>query len=296
MLTWTASLTWNPTWTTILMWSPAWTEMLMWSPAVLTVSVVKKRCISRSAKQKMQSAVASIHQLQEISCCKQESRTAVDTTDGSAGVAEPAVDWAVKMRIRPPELETSICDVKEHCDVLSMQMDSDLVIYRTTLVRTFQVTDGGIAFPVVDLIRRSTAAYISRARIPCESGWSQAPRRQQESKETKKRGRKAAGSAPCGGAIARSSPRAWPRAGRSPCANVAHGGARLCACLARPACGPVPHAVRWRRPPPFDRRLIFSAACCDLFCLLNFVQACPVQPMKFSGQYLILGRFWSDQN
>ncbi|KZV30922.1 hypothetical protein F511_11752 [Dorcoceras hygrometricum] len=28
----------------------------------------------------------------------------------------------------------------EHCDVLSMQMDSDLVIYRTTLVRTFQVS------------------------------------------------------------------------------------------------------------------------------------------------------------
>ncbi|KZV16890.1 hypothetical protein F511_37842 [Dorcoceras hygrometricum] len=50
------------------------------------------------------------------------------------------------MRIRPPELETIICDAKyhcfigrEHCDVLSMQMDSDLVIYRTTLVRTFQV-------------------------------------------------------------------------------------------------------------------------------------------------------------
>ncbi|KZV56161.1 serine/threonine-protein phosphatase 5 [Dorcoceras hygrometricum] len=28
---------------------------------------------------------------------------------------------------------------QEHCDVLSMQMDSDLVIYRTILVRTFQV-------------------------------------------------------------------------------------------------------------------------------------------------------------
>ncbi|KZV45498.1 hypothetical protein F511_08001 [Dorcoceras hygrometricum] len=28
---------------------------------------------------------------------------------------------------------------REHCDVLSMQIDSDLVIYRTTLVRTFQV-------------------------------------------------------------------------------------------------------------------------------------------------------------
>ncbi|KZV22415.1 hypothetical protein F511_22820 [Dorcoceras hygrometricum] len=46
-----------------------------------------KRCISRSAKQKMQSVVASIHQLQAISCCKQKSRPAVDTTDGSAGVA-----------------------------------------------------------------------------------------------------------------------------------------------------------------------------------------------------------------
>ncbi|KZV56760.1 hypothetical protein F511_35556 [Dorcoceras hygrometricum] len=30
-------------------------------------------------------------------------------------------------------------DQLEHCDVLSMQMDSDLVIYRTTLIRTFQV-------------------------------------------------------------------------------------------------------------------------------------------------------------
>ncbi|KZV53644.1 hypothetical protein F511_25925 [Dorcoceras hygrometricum] len=38
----------------------------------------------------MQSAVASIHQLQAISCCKQKSRPAVDTTDGSAGVAGPA--------------------------------------------------------------------------------------------------------------------------------------------------------------------------------------------------------------
>ncbi|KZV39032.1 hypothetical protein F511_07979 [Dorcoceras hygrometricum] len=60
------------------------------SPAVLTVSVVKKRCISRSAKQKMQSAVASIHQFQAISCCKQKSIPAVDTTDGSAGVTGPA--------------------------------------------------------------------------------------------------------------------------------------------------------------------------------------------------------------
>ncbi|KZV54730.1 hypothetical protein F511_39816 [Dorcoceras hygrometricum] len=49
------------------------------------------------------------------------------------------VDWAVKMRIGRVEFETSIYDAKEHCDVLSMQIDSDLVIYRTTLLRTFQV-------------------------------------------------------------------------------------------------------------------------------------------------------------
>ncbi|KZV55003.1 F-box associated ubiquitination effector family protein [Dorcoceras hygrometricum] len=80
------------TWTDMITWSPAWTDMLTWSPTVLTVSVVKKRCIIRSTKQKMQSAVESIHQLQEISCCKQKSRPAVDTTDGSAGVAGPAGD------------------------------------------------------------------------------------------------------------------------------------------------------------------------------------------------------------
>ncbi|KZV56657.1 hypothetical protein F511_41404 [Dorcoceras hygrometricum] len=69
-----------------------WTYMLTWSPAVLTVSVVKKRCISRSAKQKMQSAVASIHQLQAISCCKQKSRPAVDTTGGSVFQTQATVD------------------------------------------------------------------------------------------------------------------------------------------------------------------------------------------------------------
>ncbi|KZV17901.1 nonribosomal peptide synthetase 3-like [Dorcoceras hygrometricum] len=32
-----------------------------------------------------------------------------------------------------------LANLWENCDVLSIQMDSDLVIYRTTLVRTFQV-------------------------------------------------------------------------------------------------------------------------------------------------------------
>ncbi|KZV22471.1 hypothetical protein F511_19691 [Dorcoceras hygrometricum] len=41
------------------------------------------------------------------------------------------------------------CTIVEHSDVLSMQMDSDLVIYRTTLVRTFQRLDLPM---IVDLI------------------------------------------------------------------------------------------------------------------------------------------------
>ncbi|KZV30689.1 hypothetical protein F511_40633 [Dorcoceras hygrometricum] len=49
---------------------------------------------------------------------------------------------------------------REHCDVLSMHIDSDLVIYRTTLVRTFQVNssvllvqpDEGVSVLVVDRI------------------------------------------------------------------------------------------------------------------------------------------------
>ncbi|KZV14519.1 hypothetical protein F511_41930 [Dorcoceras hygrometricum] len=39
--------------------------------------------------------------------------------------------------------------------------------------------DEGIVFPVVDLIRRSTAAYLFKCRFPCETCRSQAPRRQQ---------------------------------------------------------------------------------------------------------------------
>ncbi|KZV39650.1 hypothetical protein F511_30456 [Dorcoceras hygrometricum] len=39
--------------------------------------------------------------------------------------------------------------------------------------------DKGFVVPVLDLIRRSTAAYLLKCRFPCETGRSQAPRRQQ---------------------------------------------------------------------------------------------------------------------
>ncbi|KZV48755.1 hypothetical protein F511_26086 [Dorcoceras hygrometricum] len=38
--------------------------------------------------------------------------------------------------------------------------------------------DEGFVLPIVDLIRRSTAAYLLKCRFPCETGRSQAPRRQ----------------------------------------------------------------------------------------------------------------------
>ncbi|KZV06618.1 hypothetical protein F511_45900 [Dorcoceras hygrometricum] len=98
----------------------------------------------------------------------------------------------------------------------------------------------------------------------------------------------AAGAAPCGGAIARSSARAWPpagqhalsRAGRPPCANVAHGGALLCVCLARPgrACCVQRAAVCRTLCDGGGRRSIFPTACCDLFCLLNLVGPVPGSP------------------
>ncbi|KZV25122.1 DNA/RNA polymerase superfamily protein [Dorcoceras hygrometricum] len=55
-------------------------------------------------------------------------------------------DWGVKMRIRPPELETSICDVKYHVSLI----------------------DGGRFILVVDLIEGSTAAYREEPDFPCE--------------------------------------------------------------------------------------------------------------------------------
>ncbi|KZV46655.1 hypothetical protein F511_15457 [Dorcoceras hygrometricum] len=58
-------------------------------------------------------------------------------------------------------------DPKEHCDVLSMQIDSDLVIYRTTLVRTFQVSAAPLLSPPLSAAsppkcRRPAAAYVDR--------------------------------------------------------------------------------------------------------------------------------------
>ncbi|KZV53111.1 hypothetical protein F511_28879 [Dorcoceras hygrometricum] len=51
----------------------------------------------------------------------------------------------------------------------SMQNPSDLLVQ----------IDGGILIPIVDLIRRIYRLLQFKSQFPCDSGWSQAPRRQQ---------------------------------------------------------------------------------------------------------------------
>ncbi|KZV58131.1 hypothetical protein F511_36389 [Dorcoceras hygrometricum] len=48
---------------------------------------------------------------------------------------------------------------REHCDVLSMQIDSDLVIYRTTLVRTFQVSTRSVLGKCVYLVTLAMSLF-----------------------------------------------------------------------------------------------------------------------------------------
>ncbi|KZV29249.1 hypothetical protein F511_35550 [Dorcoceras hygrometricum] len=57
------------------------------------------------------------------------------TTIGKSRVARDPITMHTSWRSN----SDIACVTREHCYVLSMQMDSDLVIYRTTLVRTFQV-------------------------------------------------------------------------------------------------------------------------------------------------------------
>ncbi|KZV22974.1 ATP-dependent DNA helicase Q-like 4A-like [Dorcoceras hygrometricum] len=111
------------------------------------------------------------------------------------------------MRIRPPELESSICDVKYHVSLAPPPSTSRTAAHRRgstapppsvcrviglvsiTATRSFRPCqnpsdllvqiDGGILIPVVDLIRRIYRRLQFKSQFPCDSGLSQAPRRQQ---------------------------------------------------------------------------------------------------------------------
>ncbi|KZV32151.1 hypothetical protein F511_29749 [Dorcoceras hygrometricum] len=117
--------------------------------------------------------------------------------------------WAVKMRIRPPELETSICDVKYHVSLppylatppspprlsrspplaaapppllrdrtCSDHLDEEIPFVPNSSGLLVQAVEG-ILLPVVDLIKEFLPPPTVKSQIPCEFGWSQAPRRQQ---------------------------------------------------------------------------------------------------------------------
>ncbi|KZV33722.1 hypothetical protein F511_26485 [Dorcoceras hygrometricum] len=155
-------------------------------------------------------------------------------------------------------LAMSLFDLQDVCIVIGSLATLDLLMV-VDLIGIYVLkgpysllvqTDGGILFPVVDLIRRSTVAYNSRARIPCKSGWSQAPRRQQ-------------GCRPPPSAAATTTARAQPRAGLRnccamagpPCAGVAHGDAQAAPCMARPC-----RARRGSARPCAARYVVATAA------------------------------------
>ncbi|KZV58420.1 hypothetical protein F511_24807 [Dorcoceras hygrometricum] len=76
------------------------------------------------------------------------------------------VDWAVKMRIRPPEFETSICDAKYH-----VSLNSSVLLVQA---------DEGVSFLVVDRIgdiyrslprRADVIVTTVGARHKCQQGF-----------------------------------------------------------------------------------------------------------------------------
>ncbi|KZV23031.1 mediator of RNA polymerase II transcription subunit 13 [Dorcoceras hygrometricum] len=81
------------------------------------------------------------------------------------------VDWAVKMRIRPPEFETSICDAKYHVSLSTKSVLGKCVYLVTLAISLYDLQDVRIAIGsiatldlpmVVDLIR----IYGSKDRTP----------------------------------------------------------------------------------------------------------------------------------
>ncbi|KZV42689.1 hypothetical protein F511_17957 [Dorcoceras hygrometricum] len=68
----------------------------------------------------MQSAVASIHQLQAISCCKQKSRPAVDTTGVSMIQSQATV-----IQTQATVIQTQSTMIQTQATVIQMQATGD---------------------------------------------------------------------------------------------------------------------------------------------------------------------------
>ncbi|KZV44416.1 hypothetical protein F511_26999 [Dorcoceras hygrometricum] len=79
-----------------------------------------------------------------------------------AGSLDPLIaeSWIKSMEVIFEYLHlTDLERPREHCDVLSMQMDSDLVIYQTILVRAFQVSTGCVLGKWVYLVTLAMSLF-----------------------------------------------------------------------------------------------------------------------------------------
>ncbi|KZV35270.1 spindle pole body component 110-like [Dorcoceras hygrometricum] len=96
----------------------------------------------------------SLHKLQEIqkpandrtglgfnSSDSSEGETSVRVDAQLANLWRFLVDWAVKMRIRPPELETSICDAKYHVSLSTRSVLGKCVCLVTLAMSLFDLQD-----------------------------------------------------------------------------------------------------------------------------------------------------------
>ncbi|KZV50595.1 F-box/kelch-repeat protein-like [Dorcoceras hygrometricum] len=93
---------------------------------------------------------------------------------------------ALQVGRRPPSLLFTSRPPPSHappCRPLRDRTCSDHLVEEIPFVQNLSAllvqTDEGAVHPVVDLIRRSIVAYLLKCRFPCETGRSQAPRRQQ---------------------------------------------------------------------------------------------------------------------
>ncbi|KZV30720.1 hypothetical protein F511_39574 [Dorcoceras hygrometricum] len=113
-----------------------------------------------------------------ISCCYASSRCEIQSLEEkkqSAAVRRPTSLLPFGRRTPPspaaaPPPRDRTCFDHRDVEIPFVSNSSVLLVQ----------ADERFMLPVVDLIRRSTAAYLLKCRFPCETGRSQAPRRQQD--------------------------------------------------------------------------------------------------------------------
>ncbi|KZV46146.1 thioredoxin-like 1-1, chloroplastic-like [Dorcoceras hygrometricum] len=111
------------------------------APEISRMNSYKRSIILRKLLQKLiLSKTESFEEVQE-----QKAALSQDMDDKLKGIQDQQAALShdlIEFLVQAQENFNILTSQLEHYDVLSIQMDSDLVIYRTTLVRTFQVSTG----------------------------------------------------------------------------------------------------------------------------------------------------------